>query len=187
MGFSYHGYGYIQPCWVDNGKVYRRLPSGYVASYPTKLDVTIPEQLNLFYGPTIAFWLQDDNFDYIGRNDGSISVVRKLDGLLYGLNFWEGDKYARVRKCGFYLQGTAQIRLFQDLTDAQSLYLEGQPCSSSLKAPYHGEFNDMDSTLSSLIDATVPAHIYTKGGEMLATDTWTIQKSIRRRDCRMFL
>ena len=186
MGFNYFGYGCVQPCGVINGKVYQVLPSGVRVEYHTKLDVTIPEQVNLYYGKTIAFLLQYDGKEYIGRFDGSISIIRQSDGLLVGLNAWEAPKRPEVIACGMYAEkGIPQV-CYLDNRDRQSLYIQDQPVSSKLVAPYTGSFNRLDSTLSFLIDNTGIGHIYTKGGDALATAVWNIQKSVRGRNCRIF-
>ena len=187
MGFNYFGYGCVQPCGVINGKVYQVLPSGMAVFYNTKLDVTIPEQVNLYYGKTIAFWLKHGGRDYIGRFDGSITIIRESDGLLVGLNSWEAPKRPEVIPCGMYAEkGIPQV-CYIDNRDRQSLYIQEQPISSKLVVPYNGAFNQLDSTLSFLIDGSGVGHIYTKGGDALATEVWNIQKSIRGRNCRVFL
>lgn len=187
MGFNYFNYGTVQPCAIQNGKVLHRLPSGKIIEYPCALDVDIPEQTNFFYGETIAFWLKHNGLSYYGRFDGSITIIRDSDGLLVGLNHWEAPKRPTVQHCGIYLEHGLQQSIYVDLRDRQSLYTYGQPISSALLNPCNEEFDTLSSTVSSLIEGVISGHIYTKGGEALGTKVWNIQKSIRGRNCRIFL
>ena len=186
MGFNYYRYGCIQPCGIENGKVYHILPSGARREYPCGLNITVPLQTNLYYGETIAFVLEHEGKEYIGRFDGSISVIRKSDGLLVGLNNWVPSRAPKMIECGIYREhGITQV-IFLDPSDRQSLYIYGQPMSSKLRVPYNGTFDTVDSILSFMIEGTRNTHVYTEGGEALATEIWDIQTSIRGRDCRIF-
>lgn len=186
MGFSNFGYGCLMPCGVKDGSVILELPSGMIIGYPTHLEVTLPLQTNLYFGKTIAFLLEDEEKEYIGRFDGSITIVRKSDGLLVGLNNWDAPKHPRIKSCGLYLEKGISSPVYIDLNDNQSLYVQDLPISSKLRTPYSGDFNELDSTMSSLIDVNVASHIYTKGGMALGTEVWNIQTSVRGRNCRIF-
>ena len=189
MGFNLKNYGTVQPCGIDEGCVYRELPSGKLVGYPCSLEVRLPKQLNLFSGPTVAFLLEDAEKEYIGRWDGSISIIRKKDGLLYGLSMWEPPKHIDLTRCGYINYGAAKRLLYLDECDRQSLYVADYPLSASLVTPCYEdfEFQETASLLSSFIDDDFNLHILKEGGVALASTGLCVQESVRRFDCRMFI
>lgn len=190
MGFNYFGYGCIQPCRVEGGYVIRRLPSGAEQKYATRLTVDIPEQLNLFIAPNILFYLKHDGLEYIGRKDGSISIYREKDDLLWGLNNWDISGIPLLKVCGYKIFGKMHAYIYQDKFDQQSLYSSFAKRYSS-KLPEKMEmFWDMNAAEIGWVIQGDDSSDYVfsrRGGERIAIDGWQVQDLIRSTDCRRFL
>ena len=188
MGFNFYGYGNIHPCGVKDGNVYFRLPSGLVVKYPTGLDVEIPEQTNLFYSTKVMFLLYDDENMYIGRTDNSISIYRRSDELLVGLNNWEPPKYADTKVCGFYNDNGQLLEIHLDVRDNRTVYICSRGLQGLLKEPLDEDFQLNDGWFSALVwGNNKNYHIFNKRGEPVEVDVWTIQDDVRRRNCPVFI
>jgi len=190
MGFNFFSLGNIHPCGVQNGKIYYVLPSGKHVYFQTQLDssITIKEQTNLFYSKTVAFLLYHDDLMYVGRFDKSISIYRTSDELLVGLNFWEPPRYADTVCCGFYNDSGSIEEIYIDLIDKQTLYISGTNMEGLANKPLDIDF-DLDAAVFSarVFGNDKNYHIFTKRGEAIEVDVWTIQDDLRKRNCRIFL
>lgn len=188
MGFNFFSYGNIHPCGVENGKVYYKLPSGKRVEFDTKLECDIPEQTNLFISDRVAFLLYHEDKMYIGRYDKSISIYRASDELLVGLNTWEAPRYAETVCCGFYKPGGYITEIHLDLKDRQTVYICGENTQGLLDKPIEPDFNiDASSFSAAVWGNSENYHIYTKRGEPVEINVWTVQDDIRKRNCRIFL
>lgn len=191
MGFNYFGFGCIQPCRVEDGFVIRKLPSGAEQKYPTRLDVNIPEQLNLFLSPNILFYLKKDGLEYIGRKDGSISIYQEKDDLLVGLNNWDVSPIPFLQVCGYKMFGkTTHAYIYQDKFDQQSIYATNINLYSSVLPRKMEMFWDMRAAEIGWVMQNDPSpdYIFAKrGGERIAVDRWEVQNIIRSTNCKRFV
>ena len=190
MGFNFFCYGNIHPCGIDNNEVYYMLPSGKRVSFPTKLDVTIPLQTNLFISDTVAFLLYHEDKMYLGRYDNSISIYRMSDEMLVGLNAWEAPKYSETEVCGYYNVRGVIEEIHVDLKDRQTLYICGKNYEAVLKEPLpeNIEFDLEMSSFSAAIHGNRDNyHIYSRGGVPIEVNVWSVQDGLRRQNCPIFL
>lgn len=189
MGFNYFDIGQIHPCGIANKQVYQKLPSGKVISYPTGLDITVPEQLNLFISDCIAFVLYDNENEYIGRFDGTISIYRKSDDLLVGLNFWTAPKVPNVIPCGYLYNGKIHSDIFLFLDDGQTVATADSRYESILTKPTSNREFDFDKAMLGCLTATKPRTpcIYDKGGHVYETGSWNVQTDLWKQNCKIFL
>lgn len=188
MGFNYFGYGCIHPCRVENQQIIYRLPSGFEVKHKTALDVNIPEQTNTFISDTVVFVLYHDGKEYIGRNDGSVSIYRQSDNLLVGLNYWEQPLYPETKLCGYYSDSGMVEEIHLDLRDKQSVYVVGDSRESKTKAPIQFSANTDIALFDTVIHGKLLDYtIFDEGGARIAVDVWSVQEDVRRGDCRIFL
>jgi hypothetical protein len=189
MGFNYFNYGNIHPCGISQGKVFYILPSGKRVEFETKLNVEIPEQTNLFISDRVAFLLYHEDKMYIGRFDDSISIYRKSDELLVGLNSWKAPMESKTVVCGYYNNGYSITEIHLDLRDRRTVYICGENHEGVLKEEITNNIFDLDrsSFSASVFGDSKNYHIYTKGGNVLEVNDWHIQDDVRKRNCRIFL
>lgn len=121
MGLSYYRFGHILPCSITKGYVCFKLPSGKVIQCATNLHVELPEQVNHFRSPYVMFLLYDDEKEYIGRYDGSISIYKKGTNLLVGLNNWVPPE-CEICQVGWYGYATQLFEIYLNKLDMSTLY-----------------------------------------------------------------
>lgn len=188
MGFNFFNYGNIHPCGISNGFVYYVLPSGKNVYFPTSIEGEIPIQTNLFISDRVAFILYSEDKMYLGRYDKSISIYRKSDGLLVGLNTWEPPKYSETVLCGFYNMKGEMHEIHLDLKDKQTVYICGTNLEGKLKEPIKSEFDNESSLFSATVHGNAENyHIFSQGGEPIEVDVWTVQDDVRKQNCPIFL
>ena len=188
MGFSYFNYGCIHPCGVKDGMVYYELPSGVIVKYKTSIAVDIEKQTIPFYSNYVAFCLESNGTEYVGRYDGSVSMYDTRTGLLIGLGNWEAPKYPEIMHCGFYTESSRIIEVYLDLRDYRTLYVGKEYMQQLLPNPIKPKFDLEKAFLSVNTYGNVyKKHIYDERGDSVASDVWDIQDSIRKRNCRSFI
>ena len=185
MGFRNQGLGNIHECWVENGMICEKSPfSDITYKYPTRLQLDIPKQLNLFVSPLVAFYLKHEGNVYIGRYDGSISIYRESDMLLVGLNNWDAPDKVATAIIGFQRCSNGLREVLLDLRDRQTVYVDYHDIEAYLTTPFlgdetslqaFGEFNDMGSW-----------YVVTERGEVIGVSVWNIQNDVWRRNCPVF-
>lgn len=188
MGFNYFDIGNIMPCGVRDGTVYYTLPSGKRIDMPTRLPVNIPEQTNLFISPTILFLLYDDENEYIGRKDGSISIFKKGTNLLVGLNNFDQPKFPNVDVCGYFKMRNFHENIYLFMDDKQTLGTKGYRGSGVLGKKVFTSF-DLDKALIDCINdvASNTTHIFGIGGERYEPSAWNVQAGLREQNCPVFV
>lgn len=189
MGFSQYRFGNIHECWIEDGLVCQEMPcTKQVYKYPTRLTDNIPRQLNIFSSFNVAFLLYHEDKMYIGRNDGWISIYRADDGLLVGLNNWDAPNAPITSLIGFF-NSTDGIRdVYLDMRDKQTIYSTWRRAEARLTLPFDGSYTDIID-----IESYAPAptladwYLYSKGGERIGVDVWSVQEALWREDCKVFL
>lgn len=188
MGFNYYNYGTIQPCWVKDKTLFWEDASGNVRQHTTTLEDAIPRQCNVFYSVEVAFYLEYSEKVYIGRFDGVISIYRKRDMLLVGIQHWEPPQYPVLKTAG-YARGQAVLYpIYLDTFDYTSVYCTYRSACSRLLKPYTGEFLVDGYVIEALrVPKDSVYNIFSDGGEYIVTDVWSIQDDLWRRNCKSFL
>lgn len=189
MGFNYFGYGIIHKCGITDGTLYYYLPSGYKVTHTVPI-VDIAEQCNPFISETVAFFLQDENNDYVGRFDTTYTVYRRSDGLMIGSGNWDAPVFPHVVNCG-YIRGDGRRSVqsvYIDVRDKRSIYIPSRHKEGVMLSESNMKF-DMEFALISVNNYIVPedCHIYDERGDLIATDKWTVQDMLRSEACTMFL
>lgn len=186
MGFHNVKLGNIHECWIENGYVHEQCPfSGKVYKYPTRLNVTIPKQCNLYYAKDIAFYLKHNGEVYIGRHDGSISIYRESDMLLTGLNNWDAPVGIPTCIIGFHRCGRGLREVLLDLRDKQTIYVDYHDIEGFLDRPFLGNIESIFS--SSVFDNIGSWSVVTGGGEVIGVSVWNIQDSVWSGNCTIFV
>lgn len=187
-GFNYFCYGNVHPCWMDSGILKYRLRSGLVIEHKTGFeDLTIEEQTNLFISDRVMWILYHNGFQYIGRRDGSVSIYRVSDDVLYGANSWHPPYYPETSVCGFKTGDYGCVEVHIDMRDKRTVYATGVYEEGVLPKP-----TDLTLNMTALRGASMThygntQHIISKGGDVIEVDEWFVQEGIRRRDCPCFL
>lgn len=186
MGFSYHGFGNIHYCWIQDGVIYEESSvTGVIRKHLTRLPVNIPKQLNLFASKTVAFLLYHEDKMYIGRYDGIISIYRKSDNLLVGLNNWDVPNKPYTTRLGFIKTSTGLKEILLDVSDYKTLYMKWKGAEGLLNKPFpKGSYVIGDCPVSDSWKDTV---FITEGGEVYVIDVWNIQEDVWRHNCQVFL
>lgn len=187
LGFNYYGKGHIHRCYVRDGNVVEILQSGVEVKYPTKLNIDIPVQQNLFLSDHIFFWLRKDNLDYIGLCDGNILIV---DGnLLVNWSTWTPPFYQEVRHVGFVGAAGNLRSVYLDMRDRRTLYTDTDRQECLVEQEIKGEFDtDLAVAAAAIVDVTAATYIISKGGDLRVGDyTWTVQNDLRVSNCRVFV
>lgn len=188
MGFNYFNYGNIHPCRVQDKKIIYRLRSGMEISADCSLDVNIPEQVNLFISDRVMWLLYHEDKEYIGRQDGSISVYRVADGLLVGLGFWEAPPIAQTYLCGMHTEASLMTEIHMDMRDRQTVYICKDGIEGIIDGTYSGGFKINDAIFSAAAFCTKDNyHMFNERGDVIEVSHWFIQDAVRRRDCQIFL
>ena len=189
MGFNLYGLGNIKPCWVSNGILYYELPfTGKTFSCETSLQVSIPKQTNLFASKTVAFYLEDENNTYVGRYDGRISIYRKTDNMLVGLQLWVVPPYPPLCECGFYKSVKGNISVKLDTRDCATLYVEFKRMEARLKHPMYEHYISKLTVSKTYNDRSQNEwYVVDKEGNYAEIDAWNIQDDLWKRNCRIFL
>lgn len=189
MGFNFHGYGNIHSCWISGGYVYEEtICTKRVYSYATRLNVEIPKQLNLFVSNTVAFLLYHEDKMYIGRYDGVISIYRRRDNLLVGLNNWDAPKVPYLYTAGFLdtAAGARSVKL--DKRDNLTLYTRFNRIEAKLEKPFEYDYSSMVNVHEKSMDGDMSKFkVYTEEGEVIGTDVWFVQDDLRRQNCPIFV
>lgn len=189
MGFNLYGLGNIKPCRISQGILYYTLPySGKTFSCPTSLQISIPEQTNLFVSKTVAFFLEDEEKYYVGRYDGRISIYRKSDNMLVGLQSWECPPYPMLCECGFYKTVIGNVPVRLDTRDCVTLYVDFKRMEAKLRKPMYEKLISnltVSKTYSEL--SNTEWYIVDKEGNYAEVDAWNIQDDLWKRNCRIFL
>lgn len=186
MGFSYHGYGNVHYCWIQDGLIYEESGvTGVIRTYPTRLAVNIPRQLNLFASRTVAFLLYHEEKMYVGRFDGIISVYRESDNMLVGLNNWDVPSKPPVRQIGFMKDPSGLKEVLLDLNDNRTLYMLWKGAEGCLDKPFPpGSYTLADTEVS---EKWRDVRFVAERGDMYAIDVWNIQTDVWRQNCKVFL
>ena len=186
MGFNNHGLGNIHECKIQDGFVYDIMPlSGSQYRYPTRLPVNIPAQTNLFVSDTVAFLLYHEDKVYIGRFDSVISIYRKSDMLLVGLNNWDAPEKPYVRQIGLLNCPIGCVPLQLDMRDKITIYNSFKRAEGKLTKPFDAE--DYTLGINKVVRKWDDVQLVAEGGDLYAIDCWNIQDSLWRRDCPVFL
>lgn len=189
MGFNLYGLGNIKPCHIENGTLIYRLPySGKELSYKTTMSISIPEQTNLFLSKTVMFYLEDADKCYVGRTDGRISIYRKSDKMLVGLQLWEVPPYPRLCECGFYLTPKGNVPVKLDTRDHYTLYVDYKRMEAKLHEPmYNYYMSDLAVSKTFEEKSDTDWYIVDKEGVYAEVDAWSVQDDLWKPDCRKFL
>lgn len=190
MGFSNRGHGVVHPCWINGGMVQYTDGLHKTRSFPCTLEENIPKQLNIFYSTEVAFYLEKNDEVFVGRYDGFISVYQKSAGgrlLLTGLKHWEPPKL-ELEIAGYKRGHTVVYPIYVDRYDNRTLYCAYRNAEGHLNVEHKGTFLT-DGTVIDALGYTEAEgyHVFDERGELLATDVWSIQESLWRRDCKVFL
>ena len=189
MGFNQHQYGNIHACWIEDGFICQETSCTHVVyKYPTNLAVNLPKQVNLFFSFTVAFLLYDAERMYVGRNDGIISIYRRSDNLLVGMNSWEAPGFPPLCTIGFFNTPNGLREVYLDTRDRRSLYMKWRRIEASLERPFTADYTDIFDP-----EAMAPAPtfdkwcLYTKGGDRIGIDVWFVQDDVGKQNCAVFL
>lgn len=186
MGFCNRAVGNVRSCYIKDGFVVEKSSlTGEEFKYPTRLDVNIPEQCNLFKSYTVMFYLEHEGKVYIGRTDGFISIYRKSDMLLVGINNWDAPCRLITRTVGFYIRpnGVADIRV--DARDRRTLYVGWRNIEAlaDKEIPLDdGDFIDLPS-----IDGKISDFKLLVGGDLIGVSDWNIQNVSGEQDYKVFV
>lgn len=199
MGFNYHNLGLIRECWIDNGILKFKQPmTGEEVACQTDLDVSVPKQTNIFYSKTVAFLLYADDKCYIGRYDGKVSVYMSRDiktslrnngPLLIGLKNWKIPPHPHTATCGYYCTGGMAYEIYLNMDDGQSLYCGYHFMEAKLAKRNYGEIFDLTYAVAMTEKQCqdIPWYIYTEGGIQCETECRSVQDSLWKRNCPVFL
>lgn len=186
MGFSYHGYGNIHYCWIQDGIIYEESNvTGVVRQYKTRLTVNIPRQLNLFVSHTVAFLLYHEDKMYIGRYDGFISIYRRADNLLVGLNNWDIPAKPYLTRIGFLNTPVGHKEILLEVNDRRTVYMKWKGAEGMLDRPFPLDAYDLSDNV--IADKWEDVKFITEGGDMYGIIVWNIQEDVWRHNCKVFL
>ena len=190
MGFNLYNLGVIRECWLDGGVLHYKSPiTDKVSKCMTSLNVSCEKQQNIFYSKSVAFVLYTNDSMYIGRYDGKISVYRKSDMLLTGIQNWEVPMHPPTVCCGYYCEGGMPYEVFLDRSDLTTLYCGYHNIEAALVNGGRGVSFDLSyaAAMSEKRRGESPGYIYVEGGVRCATECRTVQDALWRRDCPVYL
>ena len=189
MGFNQYQQGNIHACWIEDGFVCQETACTHeVYKYPTRLEVNIPKQINLFVSFTVAFLLYDSEKMYVGRNDGVISIYRRSDNMLVGLNNWDAPTFPPLLLVGFFNSPGGLKEVYLDTRDRRTVYMKWRRMEACLERKFEHDYTDIFD-----VEAMAPAPtfdswcLYTRGGERIGINVWFVQDEVWRQDCTIFL
>lgn len=189
MGFNNNNKGSIHLCWMENGVLYEEAAcSKQVRSYPTKLDISLPKQKNLFVSNTVAFLLYDEDKMYIGRFDGVISIYDKNSRLLLGISAWSPPEGVPLKLIGFFHTAAGIKEVNLDLRDHQTVYIDWHRIEALLSKPFNITITDTFTALDRCYTPTLSTwYFFDKEGNKVGLSVWDIQNSLWKQDCEIFL
>lgn len=188
MGFMQRNFGIIRDCWVENGVLYYETPyTKAVYSHKTDIQGNIPRQNNDFRSNTVAFLLKNNGFTYVGRYDGTISVLDETSELLLDILHWEPPGHVPVCKIGKLNSAIGFVSAYLDLRDRHTVYADY--CRAEGHFPYEmgiivpeceliAYYNGRPSVWQWMI-------VDSERGELLV-EHWSLQKNVWSGDCRCF-
>lgn len=185
MGFMQQTYGIVRRCWVTAGQLYYAMPyTDKIHSCEVSLDIDIPEQLNEFRSDTVAFYLMDDNFKYIGRYDGTISILDKNSGMLVDWSTWKTPAGVPVREVGKCYTPIGYIPAYMDMRDEHTVYTRYMRMEGSIE----GELKSLAPECIVLSHYRMNPQqmqwmILDKEENEFAVKEWSLQKNIWSGDC----
>lgn len=189
MGFCQRQYGNVHACWIEDGYVCQEMACTHVVHrYPTQLDVNIPKQTNIFFSFTVAFLLYHEDRMYVGRYDGWISIYRVSDNMLVGINRWTPDSNAICMQVGFFCDNLIVYEVYLDVRDRQTIYSRWHRVEAKLKKQIPAEVPALFDAKSFTPGTPIEDwYLLVGGGEVVGVDVWSVQDSLWRQDCRVFL
>lgn len=190
MGFNLYNLGVIRECRLNGGVLEYKSPiTNKVSQCMTSLEDSCEWQKNIFYSRTVAFVLYTNDKAYIGRYDGKISIYRKSDMLLLGIQNWDIPSHPSTVCCGYYCEGGVPYEVYLDRTDAKTLYCGFHNIEAALFEGGSGKVFDLSyaAAMSERRVGDSPWYIYLEGGVRCATECRTIQDALWRRDCPVYL
>lgn len=145
MGFNMKSLGHTLPCAIKCGKVMIGLPTKEIRTFDTTCDKEVEWQVNFFSSTYVAFWLRDDTFDYYGRFDGTLSIVRSADNLLYSLSHWSPPMFWDLEPVGYGIVNGYLTRVYRDGFDFKSLYGADVPMIGVLETASNFKWSEAES------------------------------------------
>lgn len=190
MGFNLYNLGVIRECRLNVGILEYRSPITYkLHQCKTSLVDSCEWQRNIFYSKSVAFVLYANDKVYIGRYDGKVSIYRRSDMLLLGLQNWDVPARPSTVCCGYYCEGGMPYEVFLDRSDAKTLYCGFHNIEAALVNGGRGMVFDLSyaAAMSEKRADGGPWYIYLEGGVRCATECRIIQDELWRRDCTVYL